>query len=371
MVKKTKFVHMMPQGSSVWDYSLIRMFDEETLFHSDEHNFVVSSKKLYNMCTDYKNVIYDVKMIENLSENKNYLKNADIVFLHSNTMKMTDLAKLTPREKKKIVWCVWGHDVYLKTNGRFSNNLLKHVLKTIKYKLYDYLLKEIKGVGVGFYHDSYEVKNRLGYKTKIYNAPYFHYDLKMDYFKSEINTQSISKALKIMIGHSAYPFLNHKKIIDLLSKYKDENIIISLVLSYGSSNYKSEVIAYSKEIFGEKTEVIEDGMDVKSYIDYLKNVDVAIFDHLHQSALGNIYYLLYLNKKLFLNEEGIIAKALFDEKIEYQTVSSIMSMNYQTFSSLNINDNLKQKEFAQRHFDPEVIKNIWWETINEIKNDCS
>lgn len=365
-----KYIHIMPQGSKIYDYSIIRMFNDDIRFNSNEHLFIVSSEHIYKLCSNYNNVVYESNIFQNKKKINDYFMWAYVVFLHSNTMSIRELITLNSKQKNKIIWCVWGHDLYRKNINKYSDsNKSKLLIKLLYFSIYDRLLKKIKGIGIGFDYDRYEVKERFGDQMKIYKTPYFSMELKMEYMSNEIETKSNQNNLRVMIGHSAYSFLNHKKVLDSISKYKNENILISLVLSYGSISYKEEIIKYAESVFNHKIEIIDKELDINSYLNYLKSVDIAIFDHTHQSALSNIYYLLYLNKKIFLNEKGIIAKALSKEGIDYSRISDIPHMSYHEFGKKG--KRITGKEFAKRHIDPEVIKGVWMNTIRELNRELS
>ena len=64
----------------------------------------------------------------------------------------------------------------------------------------------------------------------------------------------------------------------------------------------------------------------------LSTVDTCILDYTHQSALGNINLLLGMNKKLYLNDSGIIKTAMILEGIESSNVNDIEKMSFIEFT---------------------------------------
>jgi len=138
-----------------------------------------------------------------------------------------------------------------------------------------------------------------------------------------------------MIAHSAHQYLHHKEILDKLSIYKDENIIISLPLVYGNYEYSKDVEEYAKHIFSDKVEIIRERMTPIDYLRYIKTVDVGIFDQVHQSGLGNLYYLIYMDKKLYLNKDGILKCAFLLEGSYIETTDKLGLESYDDFIKEN------------------------------------
>ena len=107
-----------------------------------------------------------------------------------------------------------------------------------------------------------------------------------------------------------------------LAKYKFErDFEIICPLSYGSSNIAKDIVNLGHSLFGERFIPIFDFLPATEYAKLLSSIDVAIFGHKRQQALGNILALLYLGKKVyvrsdistwnFLNQLGI---TVFDTK---------------------------------------------------------
>ena len=171
-----------------------------------------------------------------------------------------------------------------------------------------------------------------------------------------------------MIGHCAYQFLRHIEIMDLLKKYKDENLLISLVLSYGDMEYARKVEEYAIQTFGnDKVEIIRKLMSPMEYIEYLNTVDICILDYKHQAALGNFWRLLYLEKKIFLNKDGILKLFANFEGAETYCVENIKNMNFEQFTK-RLNDPQSCKKSVEFYIDENNILNMWKNSINELEN---
>lgn len=364
-----KIVHIMPHSSVLYNGTIIEMINTNINdFKIEEHLFIVSNEKVYNAYKNYENVILETNICKNMKLFKKYTENCDCIFLHSNTLNAHQLLTLNKKILKKIIWCEWGHDLYKnKKNDYKIKEFVKSIIKFIPNIIRTHRIKKIYAVGIGFQYDAIEVKQIYGRNMKIVMTPYgYRRDNKKQVDKIIQETNKDNKIIRIMIGHSAYKFLNHFKILQMLQKYKYNNIKISLVLAYGDKEYKRKVIEYAIELFGkDKVEIIDKMMNQTEYIKYLNTVDICILDYKHQAALGNIYYLLYMGKKLYLNKDGIIKLFTTLEGIETYNVSAIEKMSFEEFSK-PIDDVKYGIEFAEFHIDEKNYIKLWKRTINEM-----
>lgn len=337
-MSEIKYLHIMTH-SSPFNNGIINMINEEEGFLPQEHLFLIQNEKVFQDAQKYANVRFMPSMMwKNFKNLLNYEKQAKYVFLHQNWFYDFTRFLFTPLSiKRKYIWCVWGHDLY--TNmGRPEGT--REILKAILRKAGDFLInREIrfyKGIGIGFKYDALEIKKRFKDKIDIYMLPYLT-DATTEMLNGIMseNTRKEGEPVRVMVGHSAHPYLNHKHVLNLLSKYKDENILISLVFAYGNANYARQIEEYAKSIFGEKVEVKKDRMPLEEYLRYLNSVDVAICDQIMQSGLGNIHHLMYLGKKIYLNGEGFLHQAFIleglnidaTEKIERETFTEFIKEN--------------------------------------------
>jgi hypothetical protein len=109
--------------------------------------------------------------------------------------------------------------------------------------------------------------------------------------------------IKIQVGNSAETSNEHLEIFDKLLKYKDGNITIYAPLSYGNQSYARKVIEKGKELFGDKFIPLTEFMPFEKYLEYLGEIDIVIFAHKRQQALGNSIILLGLGKKVYMRND--------------------------------------------------------------------
>ena len=365
----------MSHLSLVYNAQIVYMINEnENDFNTEEHLFIISESKVYETLKQYKNVILVENISTDINELKRYSNMCKYIFLHSNTLAGKVLFKLNKNVLNKIVWCVWGHDLYTTYKLEKPKTLyrkIRRVFGNIKRFLSNYYekkqIQKFYAVGIGFQYDAIEIKRKYGEDMKIIMVPYGYVKNNKRNIDKIINNEEKRESYKrIMVGHSAYEFLNHIKLLNQLAKYKDEDIKISLVLAYGIEEYAEKVKKEAIKIFGEeKVEIIDKMMSQQEYVKYLSTVDICLLDYKHQSALGNIYFLLYMGKKLFLNKDGIIKLFSTLENIETYNIEDIDEMDYAEFSK-EVKNKTYGKQFAEFHINDENYLDIWKKTLKEL-----
>lgn len=139
------------------------------------------------------------------------------------------------------------------------------------------------------------------------------------------NTQS--DKINIQIGNSADPSNNHIEILDKLLLFKDKNIRIYAPLSYGDKAHAKKVISKGKELFGDKFIALTGFIPFEEYLQFLGSIDIAIFNHKRQQAMGNTITLLGLGKTVFIRSDTTQWQLFKDKNIEVLNTLSF-ELNY-------------------------------------------
>lgn len=371
--KKIKYVHIMSHESKIFNKQVIDMINSNKhLFEPEEHIFIIQNEEVYNQIEKSENVIWEYDISSNIKKIKRYANICDYIFLHSNTLSTFTLLFLNNKILNKIIWCVWGHDLYQKSEKphtlyRKVRRLIGNTIRFIPKHLRNMKIKQFYAAGIGFQYDVIEIKRIYGDNMNVVMTPYGYKENNKEKMDEIISNMKKKDYCKVMVGHSAYKFLNHISLLEDLAKYKSEKIFISLVLAYGDKEYAETVKNKAIEIFGkEKVEIIDTMMNYEQYVKYLSTVDVCLLDYKHQAALSNIYMLLYMKKKIFLNKEGIIKLFTILENIETYNIDDIHNMNFEEFSK-EIDNYQNGKQFAEFHINEENYKNLWYNTLKSLK----
>jgi hypothetical protein len=92
-------------------------------------------------------------------------------------------------------------------------------------------------------------------------------------------------------------------VLDKLETYKQEDIKIYAPLSYGNPDHAKRVIQEGKKRFGDKFIPLTEMIPFQEYIEFLGLIDIAIFNHKRQQAMGNTITLLGLGKKVYMRTD--------------------------------------------------------------------
>lgn len=269
-------------------------------FNPNEHLFAVIGNQKSKIDSSYKNIHYINRSNSGAVPLIKYMYKSERIFLHSLlNKKVVLLLFLQPWLLKKCYWAVWGGDLY-----RYS-----YSKGTFKSKLYEFVRKfVIKNIGGIITHikGDYELaKKWYGTKGKYYYSFMYPSNLFKEYDLSSINKDS--DTIYIQVGNSADPTNNHLEVFKKLNRFRDKSIKIICPLSYPLSErnekYRDKIIEVGYRVFDDKFIPLLDFMPFDKYLEFLAKVDVAIFNHKRQQAVGNITSLLSLGKKVYIRDD--------------------------------------------------------------------
>ncbi|MBK5477883.1 TDP-N-acetylfucosamine:lipid II N-acetylfucosaminyltransferase [Pseudomonas sp. TH21] len=121
-------------------------------------------------------------------------------------------------------------------------------------------------------------------------------------FVGDVVSEKGSEVICVQAGNSADPGNYHFEILDKLSAYKGA-VEVFVPLSYGDEESARQVIDYGAEVFGGNFHALTKLMSFEEYMSYLSKVDIAIFNHRRQQAMGNTISLLGMGKKVFIRSD--------------------------------------------------------------------
>ncbi len=314
-------------------------------FDFDQHEFLLHSGM--GKAPDYPNVkVYERKIIERL---KFYIvallkmHRADKIILHGLfDIKLVFILFFTPWLLKRCYWVVWGGDLYVyKLGGNNKNWKGREFFRRPVIKNMGHLVTYILG-------DVELAREWYGAKGKYHECIMYSSNLYKSY---EIQDKQ-GETKNILVGNSADPSNNHLETLEKLLPFKEQDIAIYCPLSYGDQKYAEKVIKQGKEWFGEKFKPLTEFMCFEEYLTLLGAIDIAIFNHRRQQAMGNTITLLGLEKTVYMRS-GTTQWQFFKEKeIAVGDIEAINSLGV-----LNVNGN---KEKIKQYFSKENF-------INQLK----
>lgn len=235
----------------------------------------------------------------------------------------------------KLSWIEWTGDVYL---WRRPNNSLKNIIiNFINRKIRE----KVKFIVMSAPNDKERFEQEFDVTNKKIIELSFPSNRDAKAELQEIKPKRYIDSCKlIQIGHNSYTFNKHIMIINMLEKYKRENIKIILPLTYGwsglngqfgSIDYMRAVIRYAKSVFHERALIFRKNIPLKNYSKFLWNVDVAIFGLDRLAAASNIYMLLYMGKKIFFDGQSPHYRFFKEQGFDVYDLYDIPNMTYEEF----------------------------------------
>ena len=204
---------------------------------------------------------------------------------------------LCPWVLPKCHWIIWGGDLYKfrkatntwrsRINEAFRRFVIRRVGHLITYIEGDVELARQWYGARGTYHEC------IMYLSNVV-------DPKMIMVPGRVSDHD---GLNILLGNSADPSNNHIEALEHLLPFKDQAIKIYAPLSYGDQKHAKKVVNQGKAWFGDKFVPMTDFMPFEQYLEFLTSIDIAIFNHQRQQAMGNTITLLGMGKTVFMRSD--------------------------------------------------------------------
>ncbi|KUM52484.1 TDP-N-acetylfucosamine:lipid II N-acetylfucosaminyltransferase [Rheinheimera sp. EpRS3] len=310
-------------------------------FNSERHEFLITSGLADSELSDFKNVKLFIlngfsKKILYYFELLYKMQVAERIVIHGLfNQRLVKILFIFPWLLKKCYWAVWGGDLYVYQLGR--RNWKWHVNEFFRrpvIKNMGHLVTYVEG-------DVQLARNWYRAKGKYHECLMYHSNL----YKNYTLPNKDSDIINIQVGNSSDPSNNHIELLEKLLPFKDQNIRILTPLSYGSPTHAKKVMELGVEWFGDKFQPITEVMSFDRYLGFLGSVDIALFNHERQQAMGNTITLLGLGKTVYMRSDTT-QWLLFEEK-------NIAVKDIQKFNSLDFKHDECNAEMIAKYFSAE------------------
>lgn len=248
------------------------------------------------------NHVFIKKLSQSLTLAKYFYK-SDKVILHGLfDARLILFLTLNPWLLHKCYWIIWGADLTFHGNRKqtIKNNLIEK-MRGIVIKRLGHIITYIRG--------DYELAQRWYGTLGSYHVCFMY---PSNIFTKHMIVPKTDDSICVQVGNSADPANNHLEVFEKLLCYKEQNLKIYVPLSYGNFEYAQQIITIGTGMFGDKFIPLTDFLAIDKYQEFLANIDIAIFNHKEQQAMGNTIALLGLGKKVFIRKEVTPWKA-FEE----------------------------------------------------------
>lgn len=252
------------------------------------------------------------------------------------------------REKrllKKSYWIIWGGD--LTARGHAFSKKEKFVFENFK----------------GYCGEADEVYAKENLNIPA-NLNFYKYLYPFPLNKKILDAVIIPKKnyIQIQIAQS----INNSIIpaLDYISKFKNENIRVCCILSYGAEgDLKAKIKEHGQNLFGEKFISVENYMTPEDYAKHIAKNDILILNSPHQNAFGNTLAHLYLGKKVFIRDDIQTPGILKARGITVFSTQQIPSLSYDEFLSNPYAETNKENVLV--YLDEDKLKENWQKLFDD------
>ena len=319
----------------------------EENFECDDHTFWIKGNKREKNLTKKVSVFYMNNTIFDQLLGYFFLiflmNKSDKIILHSLlSQKVMFLLFAMPWLLKKSYWFIWGSDLYAYTARRdsFSRRLweiVRYVVIRNMGNLVTYIPGDIKLArqwykAQGRYHEC------IMYRSNVVA----HEGNNLPKIKLAKNN-----GLSILIGNSGDPSNNHLEIFETLKNHSANVSKIIAPLSYGKLSYIEKMREFGHEHFGGKFQPLDKLIEIGSYHTLLKDIDIALFNHKRQQAMGTTITLLSLGKTVYMRPETTQWKFLDNLGIKVKDINTVAQMRLLDEKSRNKNIKIANNYFKK------------------------
>ena len=311
-----EFIELVHSHFNIEEHLFIIIKEKNKKMHIDPEKF--RNVKIYNFKGNFLTKFLTIKYITI----RKLMKQAENIFIHYLTEEVSGIL-FGFRGKAKILWIIWGADLYkylpLKLYDNHTLELLikleskiKSIFKRFYYYFFYAIRKEvIKRIDYVISPHKGDVRLLKKYfKTKAEWYSQAIYPNPVDFEKLDKEVVSIDEKFNfkknggklLLLGNSGAPTNNHLDIMIRLSKMKEQNFKIICPLSYGPPIYIKKIIEKGKMFFGDRFVPLLDFLNPDKYFGILKQIDLAIMYHNRQQGMGNVQILVYLGKPICMKK---------------------------------------------------------------------
>lgn len=322
-------------------------------FHANQHHFLLlgqTEKK--SECETVLAGAGSWQFLKNFWHVGLQFRKADLIIMHGLPVLYYFL--FFPCALKKVAWVIYGgadlyiHHLHPSTfKIRFLERLRSFVLKNVKVHL-----THVKG-------DATLANQIYGSKAAWYYHPVYLSNVVAENDVEKNINQRKHSPIAVLVGSSTDPSNNHLEVFEWLKDL--DNIQIYCPLSYGPyEEYKGMIKKKGVELFGNRFTPVEHFMKFEAYKSFLDSMDVAIFNHKRQEAMGVTLTLLSLGKEVYA-KGGTTSFESFSERGFQLFDNMLLKTEKEKLATRNISANAT---LLQKYYSKQVWEAQWKQLYN-------
>jgi hypothetical protein len=161
----------------------------------------------------------------------------------------------------------------------------------------------------------------------------FFYNVDLEKIENDLGNREYDRAgLTIWLGNSATDTNNHLEALEVLARFKNDNLKVLCPLSYGDTKYGNFVSRRGNMVFKNKWVGLRDFIPWEQYLELLRGVDVAVMYHNRTQAASNVVWFIKMGKKVYLKEQSTIYQLMRSHDIIVFAADTIKDITFAEFS---------------------------------------
>lgn len=331
-----RFIHIIHNDKFCCPF--VEFINEQ--FNEYEHMFIVM-RVFSDLPFPKGNNVYEFYRLKNMDFSSNKIEK---IILHSLFIGQLDY--WVPNInilKEKVYWMIWGADLYEAPRTKIDDLVRKN--------FYGYISDTDGDCSVA------KQKYQLG-EEKVFIDAAYTFPITMGMIEKAKKKRKEHDYVRIQVNNSC-----DWSIIDMLKqleRFKQENIRIVCILSYGQGNScKEEIIKTGNSIFGDKFDYLDKLCDPEDYACWLAENDIYILNQDRQQGLGNSFASLALGTKLYIKSTVTTYHHFNDKNIKVFDTLSINDISYNEFVKYDKNDRILNEQNVKFFFDNSYLKKCW------------
>jgi hypothetical protein len=238
-------------------------------------------------------------------------------------------------------WMVWGSDLYnlpsVKTE-LYEKQTARRYVKG-KFSLYDFLYRaKVAILHEGFRTQAYKKIARVltwmksEYAFAVEHLPGLKADHVFFFYENEMPYRALDEVMLrpapvndkplYILGNSSTPELNH---LDAVAGMNEAGVKADLLVpvSYGDMRYARFLKTNLSFYRGGDVRFVDQYMNFPEYLQFLYGTDGLIMNNIRPQGYGNIFMMMYLGKKIFLNGKNLSIPELNGARLIWKPIAQM------------------------------------------------
>jgi hypothetical protein len=235
---------------------------------------------------------------------------------------------------RKSYWIPWGGDLHEADDNPIGNYVRSNFQGCAADAYTKKIYQQKYGKGKMFFPFSLTFSSISYDKIITTRIP------KKDYIRIQVNNSTHESTLEVFSS---------------LEKFKNENIMVTTILSYGNQKWREKILSAGQQIFGAKFLPVVKYVPADAYLKFLAKNDIYIMNQRRPQGLTTAFTAMLLGQKVFMR--GEISGYLRDEGYTLYDSGSLASLSFEELCANPAREENKRR--AAGRFDEAHVRQCW------------